>query len=145
MDNASKLRSRTHGTVDASMSRGPPEGKRKTRNLSRSSSPRDQQSLNTSSGLGLNKVSILSNMPSLAFSFASGENNIASPSDHGKHIPTSRGRRNSSVGNQSQRKANNRSTCGVRLDQCKSHCDLGMVRSRDKIGLELHLPFNPGE
>ena len=93
MDNASKLRSRTHGTVDASMSRGPPE----------------------------------SNMPSLAFSFASGENNIASPSDHGKHIPTNRGRRNSSVGNQSQGKANNRSTCGVRLDQCKSHCDLGMV------------------
>jgi hypothetical protein len=86
-------------------------------------------------------------MHSLAFSFASGENNIASPFDHGKHIPTStsRGRRNLSVGNQSQGKANNRSTYGVRLDQCKSHCDLGMVRSRDKIDLELYLPFNPGE
>ncbi len=72
MNNTSKLQSRTHGTVDASMTRGSPEGKRKTRNLSRSSSPRDQQSPDTSSGLGLNKVSILSNTHSLAFSFASG-------------------------------------------------------------------------
>ncbi|GMY37071.1 hypothetical protein FCV25MIE_32313 [Fagus crenata] len=135
VDNTFKLRSRTHCTVNASMIHSSPDGKRKTRNLSCSSSRPD-----TSSSLGLNKVSILSNTPSLAFSFASGENNIASSSDHGKHIPTSRGRRNSSVGNQSKGKVNNRSTCGVRPDQDKSHCDLGMVRSRDKTGLELHLP-----
>ena len=145
VDNTIKLRSRTHGTVDASIIRGSPDGKRKTRHLSRSSSPRDQRPPDTSSGLGLNKASILSNTPSLAFSFASGENNIASSSDHGKHIPTSRGRRNSSVGNQSKGNTNHRSTCGIRLDQGKSHCDLGMVRSRDKTGLELHLPVNPGE
>ncbi|GMY32510.1 putative ribonuclease h protein [Fagus crenata] len=145
VDNTIKLRSRTHGTVDASIIRGSPNGKRKTRNMSRSSSPRDQCPPDTSSGLGLNKASMLSNTLSLAFSFAAGENNFISSSDHGKRIPTSRGRRNSSVGNQSTGKANHRFTCGVRPDQGKSHCDLGIVRSRDTKGLEIYLPVNPGE